>query len=146
MICTLIATAAFVASIQTALPQNLDVIKQRQNLMKQNGDAAGAAAKMLKGETPFDLAAAQAALKTMVDVAAKMPDLFPDDSKTGDKTTVLPAIWTNKADFNARFAKFGSDASAVLAQTKDKASFGAAMPAVFKNCGGCHEKYRVKQD
>src|SRR5438132_4718316 len=120
MIRTLIVTAALLAGVQAALPQNLDVIKQRKETMKHNGDAAGAAVKMLKGEVPFDLAAAQAALKTMVDTAAKMPDLFPDDSKTGGKTTVLPVIWTNKADFNARFAKFGSDASAALATVKDK--------------------------
>ena len=95
---------------------------------------------------PFDLAAAQAALKTMIDVAAKMPSSFPDDSKTGGDTKALPAIWADKADFNARFAKFGTDATAALGAVTDKASFGAAMTPVFKNCGGCHEKYRVKDN
>jgi cytochrome c556 len=143
---TLIAVAALAITIQAALPQNLDVIKQRRDTMKHNGDAAGEAVKMLKGQRPFDLAAAQASLKTMADAAAKMPALFPDDSKTGGDTKALPAIWTNKADFDARFTKFGSDASAALATVKDKASFAAAMPTVFNNCGGCHEKYRVKDD
>jgi cytochrome c556 len=146
MIRTIVVVAALAVSVQAALPQNLDVIKQRKEAMKQNGGAAGAAAKMLKGETPFDLAAAQAALKTMIDVAAKMPSLFPDDSKTGGDTKALAAIWADKADFNARFAKFGADATTALAAVSDKASFGAAMTPVFKNCGGCHEKYRVKDN
>jgi cytochrome c556 len=146
MIRTLIVIAALAVSVQAALPQNLDVIKQRKEAMKQNGAAAGAAAKMLKGEAPFDLAAAQASLKTMIDTAAKMPSLFPDDAKTGGDTKALPAIWTDKADFNGRFAKFGVDATDALASITDEASFAAAMTSVFKNCGGCHEKYRVKDN
>jgi cytochrome c556 len=146
MIRVVIAVAALMVSIQAAVPQNLDVIKERQQTMKRTGAAAGSAAKMLKGDAPFDLASAQAALKTFVDTAAKMPTLFPDDSKTGGDTKALPAIWNNKADLNARFAKFGQDAATALAATKDKASFAAATPAIFKNCGGCHEKYRASEN
>jgi cytochrome c556 len=74
-----------------------------------------------------------------------MPNLFPPDSKTGD-TNALPAIWDNMADVNARFEKFGKDAAAALASIKDEASFKATMPGIFKSCGGCHEKYRAKQN
>ena len=143
MIRILIVAAALAVTIQAAVPQNLDVIKARQQTKKQNGAAAGAAAKMLKGEAPFDLAAAQASLKTFIDVAAKMPALFPDDSKTGGDTKALPAVWDNRADVDARFAKFGQDATAALAAIKDKDTFVANFPAIFKNCGGCHEKYRA---
>ena len=101
---------------------------------------------MLKGEAPFDLAAVQASLKTMVDAAAKMPALFPDDSKTGGDTRALPAIWADKADLNARYAKLGQDATNALAAIKDQASFAATMPPIFKNCGGCHEKYRASEN
>ena len=120
-----------------------DSIAQRRALMKANGKAAGVIAGMLKG-APFDLAAAQAALKTFSDAAAKAPALFPDDSKTGD-TNALPAIWDNKADFEARFAKFGKDAAAASAAITDEASFKAKAPGIFSNCGGCHEHYRAKQ-
>jgi cytochrome c556 len=146
MIRIVIAAAALAASVQAAVPQNLDVIKEREQTMKDNGKAAGAAAKMLKGEAPFDLAKVQASLNTFVAVAKKMPGLFPDDSKTGGDTKALPAIWSDKADFDARFAKFGQDATDALATIKDQATFAAAMPAVFKNCGGCHEKYRASDN
>ena len=82
---------------------------------------------------------------TFADSGAKGPALFPDDSKTGGDTEALPAIWENKADFDARFAKFAKDASAASAAISDEASLKANAPAVFQNCGGCHEKYRAKK-
>jgi cytochrome c556 len=146
MIRILVVAVALTVGIQAAVPQNLDVIKERKQTMKQTGAAAGNAAKMLKGEAPFDLAAVQASLKTMVDAAAKMPTLFPDDSKTGGDTRALPAIWADKADLNARYAKLGRDATNALTAIKDQASFAATMPPIFKNCGGCHEKYRASEN
>lgn len=121
-----------------------DVIAQRQALMKANGKATGPVVAIMKGG-PFDLAAVQAALKTYVDAAQKAPSLFPDDSKTGGDTAALPTIWENKKDFEARFAKLGSDATDALTAITDEASFKASMPGVLKNCGGCHELYRAKK-
>jgi cytochrome c556 len=126
-----------------ALAQS-NAIAERQALMKANGKATGAVVAILKGG-PFDLATVQNALKTYVDAANKMPGLFPDDSKTGGDTEALPAVWTNKSDLDARFAKLGSDATAALSAITDEASFKANMPKVLSNCGGCHENYRAKK-
>jgi|SRR5271170_5218798 len=122
-----------------------DPIAERQALMKANGKAAQAVAAMLKG-APFDLATVQASLKTFVDAAQKGPALFPDDSKSGGNTHALLAIWQDKADFSAHFAKLGDDATALLGSIKDEASFKASMPGLFQDCGGCHEKYRAKSE
>ena len=121
-----------------------DVIAQRRHLMKNDGIAAKQLFGMAKGKIPFDLAAAQADLKTLAIGASKTPTLFPDDSKTGGGTAALPAIWENKADFDARFTQFAKDVAATQAATVDEASFKAAAPALFKNCGGCHELYKAK--
>ncbi|MGD0719453.1 MAG: cytochrome c [Roseiarcus sp.] len=139
----LIVAAALAIGVQAAAPQNTDVIKERRDTMKQAGGAVGPALKMMKGETPFDLGTAQASLRTIIAVAAKMPSLFPDDSRTGGDTRALPAVWESKADVEARYFKLGQDATAALATVKDKESFGPAFQAVLKNCGGCHEKYRT---
>src|SRR5580704_8811386 len=88
-----------------------DAIAQRREMMKGDGAAVRKMLGMLKGSAAFDLPTVQASLKTFVDVAAKAPALFPDDSKTGGGTNALPAVWENKADFDARFAKFGKDAA-----------------------------------
>jgi cytochrome c556 len=120
-------------------------IKARQELMKANGEATKNMVGMLKGAR-FDLAAVKAALNTYENAAAKGPSLFPDNSKTGNKTEALPAIWENKPDVIARFAKLGEDAKAASFAITDQASFKATMPGVLKNCGGCHEHYKAKED
>jgi cytochrome c556 len=138
------AAFAIAISVGLAAETGADAIKDRRALMKANGDATKPIIPMLKGAAPFDLATVQKALKTYSDAAEKMPALFPPDSKTGD-TNALPAIWDNMADVDARFEKLGKDAAAALANVKDEASFKSIMPDFFKNCGGCHEKYRAKQ-
>jgi len=65
-------------------------------------------------------------------------------SRPGD-TAALPAIWDNKADFEARFAKFSADAKEAQGSVKDLDTFKATFSAITKNCGGCHEMYRAKK-
>ena len=48
-----------------------------------------------------------------------MPDLFPDNSKTGGETAASPKIWEDTADFKAKFVKLGNDAKAASASVKD---------------------------
>ncbi len=138
-----VAAVAMGASAAVALT-GADAIKERRALMKDNGDATKAVVAILKG-APFDLSAVQKALETYENAAAKMPALFPPDSQTGD-THALPAVWSDKADLDARFKKLGEDSAAALKAITNEASFKAAMPSVFKNCQGCHETYRAKLD
>jgi cytochrome c556 len=135
------------AGVAFAAATGAEAIKERKELMKANGDATKPIVPMLQGKAPFDLATVKKALNTYENAAQKMPDLFSPDSKTGDETHALPAIWEddNLADVKARFEKLGKEAEAALASVKDDASFKAIMPDFYKNnCGGCHEKYRAK--
>jgi cytochrome c556 len=143
MIRTVLAVAALALGVSVAAAQ--DPIAARRALMKNNGDQAKAGVAMIKGEAPFDLAKAQAILAAFQDTATKAPALFPDNSKTGGDTAADPKIWDNKADFNAKMAKFGDDSKAAAASVKDLDTFKAAFPTVGKNCGGCHELYRIKK-
>lgn len=137
--------AALAMSVGVAFAMSgADAIKERRALMKENGEATKAVVAILKG-APFDLAAVQKALKTYQTAAAKMPDLFPPDSEKGD-THALPAIWTDMADFDARFKTFGADSAAAATAITDAASFKANITGVLKNCQGCHEKYRAKDN
>ena len=145
MIRIVLAVAA-VAFAVTAVVAQSDPIAARKALMKKNGDEAKAAAAMVKGEAPFDAAKAQSMFATFADSAAKAPALFPDNSKTGGDTAALPAIWENKADFEARFAKFGKDAKEAQGKVKDLDGLKSTWGGFAKdNCGGCHEKYRQKK-
>ena len=123
-----------------------DPIKARRALMKANGDEAKIGVAMVKGEAPFDLDKVRKMFATFEDAAAKMPALFPDNSKTGGDTAADPKIWENIDDVKARFAKLGTDAKEAAAKVTDLDSFKAAFGNIGKNdCGGCHEKYRIKK-
>ena len=142
----ILLAAAAVALAVTAVAAQSDPIAARKALMKSNGDQAKVGAAMAKGEAPFDAAKAQAIFATFADSATKAPALFPDNSKTGGDTAALPAIWENKADFDARLAKFGKDSKAAQSAVKDLDTFKATWGPLLKdNCGGCHEKYRQKK-
>jgi cytochrome c556 len=112
--------------------------------MKHDGEAAKKMFDMSKGKAPFDLATVKASLATLDEGATKSAALFPDNSQTGGGTAALPAIWQNKADFEARFAQFAKDVQAAEAGITDEATFKQLAPAVFKNCGSCHELYKAK--
>ena len=140
-----VAALAAVAFGATAVVAQQDPIAARKALMKSNGQAAGALAKMVKGDEPFDLATVKKSFATFEDAAAKMPALYPDKSKTGGETSAAPKIWEDMADFKAKFVKFGEDAKAADASVKDLDSLKAAMSGLGKNCGGCHEVYRIKK-
>lgn len=140
----MLAGLALIAGVAAVSAQS-DPIAERQQLMKGLSQASRGPGAMLKGEAPFDLNAVQATLKTFADTAKKAPALFPDNSKTGHDTAALPAIWANKADFEAKWAKFGTDVASAQTAIKDEASFKANFPNVLKACGGCHETYRAKK-
>ncbi len=148
MMRTTFAAFAIAATTGIALAvTGAEAIKERRALMKTDGDVTKPIVPMLKGQKPVDIPTVQKALKTYMNAAAKSPGLFPPDSKTGD-TNALPAIWEgdNKADLDARFKKMGEEAAAALVSVKDEASFKAIMPGFYDhNCGGCHEKYKAKQ-
>ena len=137
-----IALAALSASATFA-----DPIEDRQAIMKAMGKAVGSVVPIAKGEAPFDAAAVAAAFATInenaqkIDVAA----LFPAGSNTGE-STAGPKIWEDAAGFQAAMDKYKADvAAAVAATSADLATFQAQFGAVTKNCGACHEVYRIKK-
>jgi cytochrome c556 len=137
-----LAVAAIALGVTTVTAQQ-DPIAARKAIMKANGEQAGIGAKMNKGEEAFDLAKAKKIFATYQD-AAKTQTLWPESSKTGD-TAALPAIWQNKADFDAKLVKFVNDAKAAEAAVTDVDTFKAQFTEVQKNCGGCHQTYRKRQ-
>jgi cytochrome c556 len=141
----LIALAAVLAATTFALAQNLDVIKARQASLKAMGDAAKATGAMLKGEAPFDPAKVQGALDTFIAETAKLPALWPDDSKAGGDTRALPVVWEKKDDYLTRFTKLGAEAKAAKSVITDEFTFQDTFPKVVGNCGACHKIYRAEK-
>ncbi len=154
MIRTVFAIASVVAvtlGVGVAIAQQ-DVIKERKDLMKANGAQAKIGADMIKGAKPFDIAAVHKMFATFENAAAKMPDLFPPNSKdesgspAADKFSPTAKVWDDMADFKSRFQKFGADAKAADASVKDVDTLKAALGNIGRNdCGGCHHEYRVEK-
>lgn len=140
----IVLAVAVVALGVTAVMAQSDPIAARKALMKENGGQSRIAREMIDGKQPFDLAKAHTVLQTFAATNDKGKGLWPATSKTGE-TDSLPAVWENKADFDAKLAKFSADAKAQDATVKDLDTFKAAMGEVGKNCGGCHNTYRKKQ-
>src|SRR6187399_1731751 len=98
----------------TALVAQTDPIAARKALMKANGDQNRIGTEMIEGKRPFDLEAAKKVLATFAENADKSKPLYPDTSKTGGDTAALPAIWENKADFEAKLTKFATESKAAV--------------------------------
>ncbi|AMN43396.1 c-type cytochrome [Rhodoplanes sp. Z2-YC6860] len=141
----LVLAAAFATLGITAVVAQSDPIAARKALMKENGNQSRTAREMIEGKQPFNLVAAKKVLATFAETADKGKNLWPDSSKTGGETASLPAVWENKADFDAKLVKFSADAKAAEGKVTDLDSFKAQLGDVGKNCGGCHNTYRKKQ-
>ena len=143
----LIALASLAVALATsAVIAQSSAIAERKALMKENNDNARAMVQMMRGQVPFDAAKVDAAFAQWADTAKKLPRLFPDDSKTGDKTHATPKVWETKSDFDAKAAAFGK----AVADNREKAmasvdGLKAAIPVVGKGCDDCHEDYRQSQ-
>lgn len=119
-----------------------DPIKVREELMEGIGDAMKVLGPTAQGKMEYDAAKVTAALQTIATNSADFPNHFPEGSDTGN-TEALPAIWENKADFEARSQELAKDAEAAIAVAGNGLdAFKPAFGEVASNCKGCHEKYR----
>jgi cytochrome c556 len=122
-----------------------DVIKARQNWMKERAKAMGPMVDIMKGEAPYDAAVVKASLDAVNATweAVKDIDLFAPDTAKGEtvETFAKPEIWSDPEGWKAAGDAMGK-AFSDLAATTDEASFKAAFPAVGQACQSCHEKFR----
>jgi len=136
-----ISAAGFAPAIAADEPQVV-----RQEMMKKVGGATGDMAKMVKGEADFDAAVTLAALTTISEVAETIGVYFPEGSDTGFETEAAPAIWTDRAGFDEKLAALKADAEAgIAAAPADLDGLKAVFGPLTKNCGACHETYRLKK-
>ena len=96
-----------------------DPIAERQALMKENGAQATVAGQMIQGATPFDAAAAKAAMKKLAANAAEIP---ADSSRRAAKA----ARRCRRSGQN--FADFEANAAALKTAAEAAAAAAAARP------------------
>jgi cytochrome c556 len=134
--------------ISAVSAQNEDAIKQRDELMRIQGrHGYGTLPRMVRGQDPYDQGKVDAAFADFTSTSQKLPGLWPDNSKptgpSGDFNSSLK-IWENKADFDARLAKFTKDVADHRGKVSDLDGLKASFAVIRQNCDSCHEQYRVK--
>jgi cytochrome c556 len=143
-----IVSIAIAASRARSLRRTMIQLVTRQAIMSSVGAAAGLGGGLMKGEIAYSPAAGKAAIAAMRAASLTFGDYFPDGSNTGD-TEAAPAIWDNRAGFDAEIAKFAAATGTAMeaagrAGPADLDAFKAAMGPVFGTCKSCHEGFRVK--
>ena len=127
-----------------------DIIKARQQHLKDVGKAAKAISDQLKSGSPDkDIVLASA---TDIDKILKdMPTWFPKGTgpEVGVKTAAKPEIWAQPDDFRKAYdnAQAAADKLAQVAATGDaNAEATAFMSLGMNGCQNCHKQFRVKQE
>ena len=139
-IAAVVALAALPATAQDAD----NPIVKRQNVMKSVGAAAGVGGGMLRKQIPYDANVGALVLATFSASGHVFGDYFPEDSKQGNKTEAAPAIWEDRAGFDAELAKYRDAAKAAFeSKPADLEAFQKAFVSVAQSCKSCHTSYRV---
>jgi cytochrome c556 len=144
----IVVVAAVLAFSAGAVVAQQDQVKRTQAMMKDNGKNAGALSAMVKGEKPYDQATVNAALAQFEDTAKNLPTLFPASMKglklEGDYDP-SPKIWDDKAGFESQINSFAKVVADAKGKIKNLDTLKAELPVIGKQCGGCHETFRIKR-
>jgi cytochrome c556 len=148
MIRTVLALGALAFGATALLAQSTP-IEQQSALMKDKSQNYGALNRMAKGENPYDQAKVDAAFAKLSEDAPKISSVFSQNtagqSAPDSRFTPSPKIWQNKADFDARVAKFVKEIGDAKAKAKSVDDLKAVLPGVSQNCTNCHNEYRVRK-
>ncbi|HXV24605.1 MAG TPA: cytochrome c [Alphaproteobacteria bacterium] len=128
------------------------VIETRQKAMKDLGEHMKSINDFVeKGEG--DAAKVAEHARAIAETAKVIPQVFPDGTSLNDdhgvKTAAKPEIWSDRPGFEAAAANLGERAGTLVtaAEGGDKQVVAASFAELGKEgCGGCHSKFRQKQD
>ena len=134
LISVLITTQAY--SEQTAE----DIIKNRKALFSKNYNTAK---KVQSLSSSGDFKSAKKLMLEMSENYKTLKEMFPDNTKEGFNTEVLPLVWEEKDKFNSLMEKASNDmvelASVIESADNIRGTLGKLM---WGNCKACHSKYR----
>ena len=117
-----------------------DIIKSRKALLSKNYSTAKRV-QAFSSNGDFDKAIEL--MEEMSENYITLLDLFPENSKEGFKTEVLPIIWEEKDVFNALMQKSADDMIKLTSIIEDADDIrGTLRKLMWSNCKACHNRYR----
>lgn len=144
----LVLAAAALIGFATALPAAAqfqkpeDAIKYRQSAMFVMANHFGRIGAMVQGKVPFDAGAA-AANAEIVATLSKLPFAgFIEGTQAGN-TKAKPAVWTDRAKFDAGATKMQEAAAklSVAAKSGNLDQIKAAFGPTAQSCKACHDDF-----
>jgi len=122
-------------------------IEYRQAVYKIVAGNFGPLSQVAQGKAEFKGDAATKQAARLAQIATFVGDAYPDISREG-KTRALPAIWTNRKEFDQLVADFGTHTKTLAEVVENSSSAGeelkTAVAAVGNDCKSCHDKFRSK--
>ena len=119
----------------------------RHELMEDVRDAAKPVGQMMRGEADFDADTVMSSLGVFKEAAATFGDLFPEGTESGMDTEAAPAIWEDRAGFDAAIAAWQKAIDGAIADSPATGEeLGPKVGPVFKACKDCHDTYRIEDD
>jgi cytochrome c556 len=122
-------------------------IEYRQAVYKVVAGNFGPLSQVAQGKADFKAENASKQATRLAQIATFVGDAYPDISKEG-KTRALPAIWSNRKEFDQIVADFGTHTKTLAEVVENSSSAGdelkAAVAAVGNDCKACHDKFRSK--
>jgi cytochrome c556 len=121
------------------------LVKQRQAGMTLIAKYWGPLGGMGAGRVPFD-AAVVARNAGYLEVLTQLPWDGFNASTSGEKSAALPAVYSETAKFKEAADTLHTNVTKLAAVAKggSEADVKAAIGAVGKACGGCHDNFRAK--
>ena len=136
----LVIITVFISSNANSEQSPEDIIKNRQAIFSKNYNTAKRV-QSLSSNGDFD-----EAKKLMLEMSENyktLKEMFPDNTKEGFNTEVLPLVWEEKDKFNSLMEKASNDmvelASVIENADNIRGTLGKLM---WGNCKACHSKYR----
>ncbi len=147
MSAAMVAMTGTMAATASAAPSPAaTAIATRQANFKKMGGAMKALKDQLASGT-IDKAKAVGAARTLAATGRAQGRLFPNGSgaSSGVKTGALPAVWSNRAQFDAALKAYVAQADKLVAVagTGNAAAIGAQFKAVGGTCAACHKQFRT---
>ena len=122
-------------------------IEYRQAVYKVVAGNFGPLSQVGQGKADFKAESASKQATRLAQIATFVGDAYPDISKEG-KTRALPAIWSNRKEFDQIVADFATHTKTLAEVVENSSSAGdelkAAVAAVGNDCKACHDKFRSK--
>lgn len=142
----LVCTGVLLAGTVIAHGGATGIVKERMDMMKHAGDNMKQVSDMIKGKTAFDTTLIARNAGTIMDTAAKIPDMFPTHS-LHEPSEALPAIWQEWDKFSALSVRLGDEAKKlqVTAQGGDRQAITRQFARLGKACSACHTDFRKKK-